>query len=213
MTKLLRHPAILVLIAAASCFGQEWEVSGLGGYAFQKGLKAESKAGEATAGFTNSVAGGVVIGNDMYRRWGGEFRYLYRPGTTFLEADGQKVTFGAKQHIVNFDMLYHFADRGEKTRPFVAFGAGIKTVQGSGQPRAFQPLSQYAILTNGTQVLPVIDVGAGVKIRFSNKGIFRVEARVYMSPGPDEVIAPVPGGRLKGWMFDVVPGFGIGFNW
>ena len=213
MTKLLRYPAIFVLVAAASCYAQEWEVSGLGGYAFQYGLKAQSAAGEATAGFSNSIAGGVALGNDMHRRWGGEIRYLYRPGTALLEANGQKATFGAKQHIVNYDMLYHFADRGEKTRFFVAFGAGIKAVQGSGQPRAFQPLSQYAIFTNTTHVVPVIDVGAGAKMKFAGKGIFRVEARVYMSPGPDEVIVPVPGGRLKGWMFDIIPGIGIGFNW
>lgn len=213
MKKLFCLPAVLILVSAGSSFAQEWEISGLGGYAFQTKLKAKSAAGEADAGFNNSYAVGVAVGNDMHRRLGGEFRYLYRGGSAFLESGSEKPSFSARQHLIHYDLLLHFADRGQKVRPFVAFGAGIKVVEGRGVEHAFQPLGQYAVFTARNQVLPLVSVGAGVKFKMGKNGIFRVEVRDYLSTRPDEVIAPVPGGKLSGWMNDFIPAIGMGLNW
>lgn len=213
MKKLFCLPAVLLLVSAGSSFAQEWEISGLGGYAFQTKLKAKSSAGEADAGFKDSYAVGVLFGNDLHKRLGGEVRYLYRGGSAYLESGGEKPSFSARQHLVHYDLLWHFADRGQKVRPFIAFGAGIKVVEGTGTEKAYQPLSQFAVFTARNQILPLISLGGGVKFKVGEKAIMRVEVRDYMSTRPDEVIAPVPGGKLSGWMNDFIPAVGIGFNW
>lgn len=213
MIKTFRLPALLILVTATTCLAQDWEISGLGGYAFSPKFEARSNAGKADAGFRNSIAAGVALGNDMYKRWGGEFRYLYRPGAAELESNGQKFSFASRQHLIHYDMLWYAADRGARMRPYFAFGAGIKFVQGVGTEKAFQPLGQYAILTKTSQVLPLVDVGGGVKYRFGATGVFRVEGRYYLSPAADEVISPLPGGSVKGWMHDFIPMIGIGLTW
>jgi hypothetical protein len=55
-------------------------------------------------------------------------------------------------------------------------------------------------------------VGGGVKIRLNELMTFRVEARDFASPVPNEVVAAVPGARVRGWLHDIVPMVGLTFT-
>jgi hypothetical protein len=190
--------------AASVASAQEWYVGGTGGYAFAPDLTVKSPAGSANAGFVNGGAVGGFFGADTYNYWGGEVRYLYRFSDLKLSSGGTSVHFGAHTNIIHADFLGHFRPRESRIRPFIAFGAGIKVLQGTGAESADQPLGDIAALTHTLETLPVADVGAGVKVNFGKAWQVRFEVRDYLSPAPNKVILPDPGGSISGWVNDVV---------
>ena len=97
-------------------------------------------------------------------------------------------------------------------RPFVAGGGGIKFFRGTGKERAYQPLSNLALLTKTQEVKGLISVGGGVKAVVSDHVLLRVEFRDYITPFPKEVITPSPGAKISGWLHDLVPMVGITFR-
>ena len=62
-------------------------------------------------------------------------------------------------------------------------------MEGTGQEAFNQPLGNLAALTATREVLPVGEIGAGVKVRLANHLLLRVQARDYISQAPHEVIA------------------------
>jgi hypothetical protein len=58
----------------------------------------------------------------------------------------------------------------------------------------------------------LVSAGGGVKIELSSLLSLRLEARDYATTFPDEVIAPVPGTRVRGWLHDFVPMIGLTFK-
>jgi len=202
---------IAALAAPAVLVAQSFEIGGAGGFAVQRGTSVEKGAVSGTVGFKDAPLAGAWAG-EAGRRWGGEVRYLYRRGDARVEVGSEKYSFAARQHIVTGDLLFFFRSGKEApVRPFVVFGGGVRRAEGTGQPTAFHPGSQYAALTRTSETLPVGDFGLGVRFKAGRSGVFRVEVRDYLSPKTDNVIAAAPGAKLKGLMHDVVVMAGIGW--
>ena len=192
----------LLCLLAASAWAQTWEVGALGAYGVSRDLKVTSPAGAANAGFRNGVGVGFFAGDDTYRYWGGEARYIYRFSDLQVSSGSTKVSFGGHTHIVEANFLAHFRPREKRIRPFFAFGGGIKIFQGTGIERAAQPLGRFVALTATKEWLPVAGVGVGVKVDIRRHLRFRLEGRDYISGTPDKVLAPVPGAVIGGVLHD-----------
>ena len=157
---------------------------------------------------------GEFAGEDMYKYWSGELRYQYRFSN--LQLSSGNITapdFSGHTHIVTADFLGHFRPRGSRMRPFIAFGGGAKILVGSGIESAGQPLGNFAALTATHEVLPVADIGGGLKIDIHKHLRFRVEGRDYISPAPNKVIAPAPGASLGGVWNDIQGLVGFSLIW
>lgn len=197
---------------AALAQAQPWEIGVLGGFAYTAGMKAERGSLEATPDLKPSVIFGVTAGHNTYKRLGGEINYLYRMTDARLKSGGTTASFSSNVHLLTFDLPYYFADREAKVRPYIIFGGGMKLLRGSGIERANQPLGNIAVFAATKELLPVADVGFGVKVKAGKFGQVRFEARDYLSPAPNEVIAPFPGGKIKGVWNDFVVLAGYSFR-
>lgn len=210
------RPVLTALIALSglclSASAQQWEVGALGGFAYTpKWSVKASSGGQADAGFKSGGAVGAW-GAHNGAHLGGELRYLYRYGSGELTASGASQTFGAHQQIATYTVLWHFTDRGAAVRPYIAFGGGARWLQGTGRQQAVPPLFQYGAFIHGTEVLPVVDVGAGVKFRIGRNALIRVGIRDYFGPLPGTVLSAAPGATMSGWYHDIMPMIGIGFT-
>jgi hypothetical protein len=201
---------VLTGLAATSCVAQEWELGAVGGFGFYRNATVKNSTGSGKAGFNSGLAAGLFAGNNMYERLGGEMRYMYRVGKLKVSGGGQQADFNGETHVVHYDLLYHFADRDSRFRPFVAGGGGIKVYRGTGVEKAFQPANKFALLTRTQEVNGLVSVGAGAKVALSGALQLRLEVRDFITPFPKEVIAPSPGASIKGWLHDLVPMVGIG---
>jgi len=209
-------PAILwscSLLAGAAC-AQSREFGLIGGYGYAAPtLTLTGLAGTAQTGFRNGAAFGVYLAENPYKYLGGEIRYLYRMSDMKLSSGGTSTQFGAHSHVVHMDLLAHFQHPDSRVRSFIAFGAGVKVIQGTGAESSFQPLHQFAALTKTMQVLPTGDVGAGVKLSLRPHLRIRFEVRDYISPQPGKVITAAPGVNLAGMLHDILGLAALSYTW
>jgi len=215
MLKGLTCAVVMFAAAAGLASAQEahWEVGAIGGVGFSPDLTVKNATTSASASVRPGVTVGVYGGQDMYRYWSGEATYLYRDGNLKLSGNGQSATFGAHTHLITGDFLGHFRPRGAHIRPFISFGGGVEVMEGTGRETFNQPLGNLAALTATREVLPVGEIGAGVKIRVANHLMLRVQARDYISKAPHEVIAPAPGAKLSGIRQDFIGSVALGLVW
>lgn len=192
---------------------QQWEVGAIVGYGYSPSLTVKNATSSASTGMKTGVTVGVYGSEDLYRYFSGEANYLYRAGDLKLEGSGKSVSFGAHTHIITGDFLGHFRPRGARIRPYISVGGGIEVMQGTGQESATQPLGNLAALTATREVLPVGEVGAGVKIQLSPRLRLRVQVRDYISQSPNDVIAPAPGATLSGLRHDVIGMGALAVTW
>lgn len=205
---------LLAQLFICAAFAQETlEVGAIGGFGFGRDLTASNAAGSAKTGFANGAVLGAFVGGDSHERWGGEARYLYRFSDLRLSGTGGAAKFDAHTHIVHGDILGYFKPRAAKTRPYIAFGGGVKGIQGTGTESAAQPLGRFAALTHTQELLAVVDVGAGVKYSVSKSVRIRAEVRDYMSKRPNKVIAPSPGVSISGFLNDIVVNATVSYTW
>ena len=213
---MLKKIVFTALLAAGVACAQEheWEVGAIGGFGYAPHLTVSNSSGSADTGIRYGGVVGVFAGEDMYNYWSGELRYLYRFDDLQLSSGNIKApNFSAHTHIITADFLGHFRPRGARMRPFIAFGGGAKIMVGSGIESAGQPLGNFAALTATHEILPVADVGAGIKWDFHKNLRFRVEARDYISPAPNKVIAPAPGASLGGVLNDIQGMMAFSLTW
>ncbi len=188
---------------------QRFEFGGGAGGSFYKNATVSSGAGDAKAGFGPGFAATVYVGQNLYDRLSGEVRYSYAHNGMKLKGDAAQATFGARSHMLHYDVVYHGAPAEARVRTFVFGGGGLKGYQGTGTEAAYQPLQSYALLTKTSQWMPMVTFGAGVKLRFGNKMLLRVEFRDYVTQFPKDVIAPVPGAKVGGWLHNFMPMVGL----
>ena len=203
--------ALPIALAPACLAQQQWEIGAVGGFGFPRADTVTNATGSAKAGFENGAAAGAIAGQNLYSHLGGEMRYTYRFGALMVSGGGSKATFAAQTHAIHYDLLFYSAPRGARVRPYVAGGGGIKFFRGTGQEHAYQPLSDFALLTKTQEVKGLISVGGGVKAEISTHALLRLEFRDYITPFPKQVITPSPGAKLSGWLHDFVPMVGITF--
>ncbi len=210
--------AVMFAATATLANAQEWEVGAIGGFGYSPSLTVKNATASASTGMKTGVTVGVYAGEEMYRYFSGEATYLYRTGDLKLEGSGKlgapvSVSFGAHTHLITGDFLGHFRPRGAHIRPYISVGGGVEVMQGTGQESATQPLGNLAALTATREVLPVGEVGAGVKIQLSPRLRLRVQVRDYISQSPNDVIAPAPGATLSGLRHDVIGMGALALTW
>lgn len=202
----------LFIAALPACFAQEWEIGAVAGFGVPRDATVTSPAGSGKAGFKEGIAAGAIFGHNMYERLGGEIRYTYRFSDLKVSGNGQEAEFDGETHAIHYDLLYHFADTGEKIRPFVAGGGGMKIFRGVGTEHAYQPAKDFALLTKTQQIEGMISAGAGVKVAVSERWSVRVEFRDYITQFPKEVVAPAPGAKISKWLHDFVGMVGVTYT-
>jgi len=211
---MLKKLVLSGLLAAGMACAQEWEVGALGGYGYAPHLTVSNGSAKAETGIGRGGVVGVFAGEDMYRFWSGELRYLYRFDDLKLSSGSVKAPdFSAHTHILTADFLGHFRPRESRVRPFIAFGGGAKIMVGSGIESAGQPLGNFVGLTATHEMLPVADIGGGIKINLHKNLRLRVEMRDYISAAPNKVIAPAPGASLGGVLNDIQGMVGLSLTW
>ncbi len=189
----------------------QYEVGGGFGESFYQSKSLTSTTATGDAGFNNGIAISAWIGNNMYKKLSGEFHYDYQMNDLKLSSGGTNVTFGGKSHGFHYDVLYHFTDTKAKVRPYVLAGGGFKLYQGTGTESAYQALNKFAVLTNTSELKPMVTFGGGVKFALSSHISLRLEVRDNMSPFISKIILPVNGASPSGWMNNFVPLIGISY--
>jgi hypothetical protein len=197
---------------APAMLAQQWEVGGGAGGGFYTSESVTAPGGSASAKIDSSVAGSVWLGNNRADKWGGELRGDFQLGSLDLSGGGQQATFAARSYAVHYDVLWHATHYGSKIRPFVAVGAGIKVYQGTGAQQAYQPLNNFALLTQAQDLTPLISAGGGVKIQVTPHMQLRAELHDYITTFPKQVIAPAQGAKIGGWLQDFVPTVGLSYT-
>lgn len=204
--------AVMVAMSAPMALAENYEFTLFGGGAFSTKKTITGPAGTADSGFKNGFAGGVAFSNNMYNLVGGELRYTYQNHDMKLDASSKEFTFGAESHSVHYDLLVHATRRGSRMRPYLAAGGGVKFYRGTGKETAAQPLENIAVLTHTHQIEGLISVGGGVKFEISHSAMLRLDVHDYISQVPQDLIAPVPPGKIGGWMHNFVPVVGVAFT-
>lgn len=207
----IKYLFALALFALPS-FGQRFEFGLFGGSSMYSKGTVKSGSAEIRAGFDPGIAAGLTLGQNMYSRLGGEVRYTYMRNQMQLSGAGQSADFGGESHAVHYDLVLHTSSFGSAVRPYVSFGGGVKQFRGTGTERAFQPLSQFAVLTRTSDLKPLISFGGGVKVAVSQRVLFRFDVRDYYTQVPSKVITPIPGSSFGGWIHNLVPTAGFVFT-
>jgi hypothetical protein len=204
---------LLVCAAIAiPAVAQKWEFGGGVGGGFYTSQDVSLPGSSASAKIATNIAGSGWLANNRGDKWGGEVRFDYQLGDLRLSQGGTDASFGAHSYAVHYDVLYHFAPKGSRVRPFVAIGAGIKVFQGTGSEVVYQPLSQFALLTKAQDLAPLISGGVGFKMQLSEHVQLRAEIHDFASPFPKKVITPNTGAKVGGWLQDFVPMVGISYT-
>jgi hypothetical protein len=197
---------------APGALAQKWEFGGGIGGSFYPSRDVSNGSTSASAGIRTSIASGVWLGQNASGKWGGEIRYDYQQGDLSLERGSTAATLTAQSHAVHYDVLWHATPRGSKVRPFLAAGAGFKVYRATGQPGVVQPLSQYALLTQGKELKALLSLGAGVKWEIAPSLQLRLEVHDYITPFPKELIAPNVGSKTPGILQNIVPMLAIAYT-
>ena len=197
------------LLAVSGCFAQSWSVGGAAGYGFYHNATINAGSASAEAGFAPLVAASAVLGQNVGNYFGGELRYTFRGDEARLRSGGREVNLDGQSHAVHYDFLVYATPRGSRIRPYAAAGAGIKRYMITDNELLSQPLSNFAMLTHGSQVEGLFSAGAGVKASLSEHWLFRVDFRYYLTPFPEKLFAVGPQARIHGWLHDFVPMAGI----
>lgn len=209
MRLILTFAAAVLTVPAIA---QKYEFGIQGGVSIYQSKQISNARGSADAGFSTGWTAGVTLGHDMYEHIGGEVRYSYLDNDMKLTSGGTTVKFGGQAHAIHYDLLIHGTGTKSHIRPYVAIGGGAKVYRGTGAEQAFQPLSNIAILTKTQEVQGMASVGAGVKVRISDKLTFRLDVHDYLTPFPKKVITPFTGSTVSGWLNNIVPTAGLTFT-
>lgn len=197
---------------APSALAQKWEFGGGIGGSFYPSRDMSNGSNKASAGIRTSIASGVWLGENSSGKWGGEIRYDYQMGDLSLKQGSTSAALTAQSHALHYDVLWHATSRGSKVRPFVGAGAGIKVFRATGQPGLVQPLSKYALLTQGDELKALLSLAAGVKWQVANSLQVRLEVHDYITPFPKELIAPNVGSTAPGVLQNIVPMLAIAYT-
>ncbi len=199
------------LIAVPQAWAQKWEFGGGVGGGFYTSDNVTAPGGSVSAKIASNLSGSAWLDNNGSGRWGGEVRYDYELGDLQLNGGGTQASFAAHSQAFHYDFLYHFSSVESTVRPFVGVGAGIKIYRGTGTQVVYQPLSNFALLSQDQDLVPLISAGGGVKVKLASHLMLRLEVHDFLTPFPKQVIAPAAGAKVGGWLQDFVPMAGLGF--
>jgi hypothetical protein len=133
-------------------------------------------------------------------------------GDLKLSSGGTSVKFGSRSNAIHYDFLYNFASSESAVRPYIAAGGGVKWYSGTGTEQVYQPLSNIAVFSDIRDMRALVSVGAGVKFNVAKSTLLRLEVHDYLTPFPSNLIAPVSGSSVGGWLQDFVVSAGLSFG-
>jgi len=196
--------AALSVVSAA--FGFAAELGVLGGFGTATSTTATAGGTSASVGFQSGPGVGALVGDNWgnSKIFGGEVRYLLLFDSLKVSQGGTQATLSGRSHLMHYDVLVHALPPRSPVRPFLAVGGGARVIEGTGPPQVYQPLSQYALLTQTSEIVPLISAGGGVKFRLGPRVNLRAEIRDYISPHLTKVITASPGASLHGWIHEIV---------
>ncbi len=203
--------AAAVLAFAPAAVAQRWEFGGGAGGSFYPANTITNGSASASIDGQTSIAGGLWLANNVSSHWGGEARIDYSRGDLQLSSGGTQASFNSEAYALHYDFQWYPVRSESRVRPYVAVGGGIKYYRGIGNQVEFQPLSQFALLTQTSQLKPLLSVGAGVKFRVTDHFGVRVEVHDYLTTFPNDVVAPNVNSKISGWMQDIVPMVGLSY--
>lgn len=206
----MKLASILLIVAAGTCFAQQWEFGGVGGAGFLSNVNVSSPQGSAKAGFQPGGAFGAFFGQSISSHIAGEIRYEYLQSNLQLSSNGSTANFNGKAHAVHYDIILH-TSRKSPMQFFAAFGGGMKVFQGTGTEQAYQQLSQYGYFTKTRAVKPMASVGGGITYKMSQRVYLRTEFRDFISAFPTQLITPAPGAKYGSLLHDFVPMVGLDY--
>lgn len=218
MQKVFRNIQILlihVLLPTALSWAQgrpsepRYEVGGGVVGSFYDKKTFTSASGNADAGFDRGLGASIWVGHHMYPKLSGEIRYDLVQNDMTLKGGGARASFGGDSQAVHYDLHLHMTSIGSKVRPFILAGGGVKVFRGTGVERAFQSLSDIAVLTRTTELTGLLTFGVGVKLQLSDRVLLRLDFRDNLTRFPKKVIAPNRGKGGDGWINNFVPTAGI----
>jgi hypothetical protein len=201
----------LLAVTLWSAAAQTREIGFLGGGGIMRGVAIQGAPAGISAGLQPGLAGGVLFGQDLYRHWGGEIRYLFEQRNLRISSGNVSSSFSGQAHVVHYDLVYYPGSRESAVRPYLAAGGGMKLFYGAGTETSYRPLMEYAYLTRTHELKPLATIGGGVRIALSRRMWLRIDVRDQMTPFPTRVIAPAPGMSISGWLHDFVPT--VGMSW
>src|SRR5215467_4792102 len=128
----------VTLVVACSCSGiaQDWNIGVLGGFGWNRDAAIRnsvisSPPASGEVGFPSRATVGVVVGEDLYRHWGGEIRWLFQWGGPQIEANGAKTSISGYSNLVTYDFIVYPVRTESGLRPYLAGGAGVKAYTGT----------------------------------------------------------------------------------
>lgn len=202
---------LVVCLAVSPAFAQKWEIGGSAGGGFHTSKDMTRPTETATAKIAPGMAASAWLTNNTNARWGGEIRYTYQNGELQLKQGSTSANFSGESHAMNYDFQWHATDVDSASRPYIAFGGGVKVYRGTGAETLTQPLSRFGLLTQTQQVQGMISVGAGLKTKIGKNWQLRLDVHDYLTRFPTDVIQPNLGTSVGGWVNNIVPT--IGFSW
>lgn len=150
------------------------------------------------------ISGGVLGARanwDFSRRWGGEFGYGYGVNNLRLLRQGlPSIDFGARNHHLSLNPVFHLMGPDSKIRPFVTAGVGVMWFNPTGDARQQAQRPELAVLGTGqldTKTAPAFNWGGGVKYNMNRLLQLRLDARNVLTQWPHFMLPggpPVPGG-------------------
>jgi outer membrane protein W len=201
------------VVAVPAAFAQKWEVGFGAGGSFLTSETITNPAGNADATRDPGLALSAWLDNNIGSGlFGGELRYDYEMGDLKLSSGGTSVKFGSQSNAIHYDFLYNFASSESAVRPYIAAGGGVKWYSGTGTEQVYQPLSNIAVFSDVRDMRALVSVGAGVKFNIAKSTMLRLEVHDYLTPFPSNLIAPVSGSSVGGWLQDFVVSAGLSFG-
>ncbi len=203
---------LFALAAGTACLAQDWELGVSGGVGVYTKSTIKAEAGDVNAGFKTGPAFSAFLTQNLYNHISGQIRYTFQFNELQAKSGGTEATFTGQSHAVHYDLMFLAGDPDAPVRPYVLAGGGMKIYRGTGKEQETQELIDIVALTRTQQVKPLVTFGGGIKAKVGQRGFVYAEVRDYLTPFPENVIAPVPPAKVSGWVHDFVPMIGLSFS-
>ncbi len=203
---------VLGFACVAVAFAQTYEVGANIGYGFYQNGTIFSATQTVQAGIRNRFAAGVDLGYEFSEYVSAQFCYLYHDGHPFLQGPGVKTDIQGQSHALTVELLFHFAPRDRRLRPFVAGGAGGKDYVIAGPEPFPEPIPEVAALTTNDVWKVLLHVGGGVQYLLRRHVLLRGEFRDYITTFPRQQIVPAPHNTARGVFQQFTPLFGVSYT-
>lgn len=200
------------LLFALVAYGQQYEVGADIGYGWYRDGTIYSSTETVKAGIRNRFAAGIDLGDEFSEYVSAEFNYLYHDGHPFLQASGMRTDIQGQSHALTTELLFHFAKRKRRLRPFLAGGAGAKEYVIAGPAPYPQPVPQVAVLTTNDVWKVAFTVGGGVQYLLRPHMLLKAEFRDYLTTFNRQEIVPAPHNTARGIFEQFTPLFGLSYT-